>query len=67
MPTLDPDVLRNFLFVSEELSFTRAGIRAGRTQAAISQQMQKLEAQLGQSLFSRGRGGRVPNRFDLPP
>ncbi|WP_298283493.1 LysR substrate-binding domain-containing protein [Acidocella sp.] len=59
VPTLDPDVLRNFLFVSEELSFTRAGIRAGRTQAAISQQMQKLEAQLGQSLFSRGRGGRV--------
>ncbi len=57
LPTgLDSELLRAFVFVAEDRSFTRAGQRIGRTQAAISMQMQKLEAQLGEVLFSRGRG-----------
>ena len=56
---LDPDLLRSFVFIAEEGSFTRAGHRAGRTQSAISMQLQRLEGQLGQTLVSRGRGGAV--------
>ena len=60
LPTgLDSELLRAFIFVAEDRSFTRAGQRIGRTQAAISMQMQKLEAQLGEILFSRGRGEAV--------
>jgi DNA-binding transcriptional LysR family regulator len=56
---LDSELLRAFVYVAEEKNFTRAGQRIGRTQAAISMQMQKLEAQLGETLFSRGRGEAV--------
>ncbi len=56
---LDPDLLRSFVFIAEEGSFTRAGRRAGRTQSAVSMQLQRLEGQLGQTLVSRGRGGQV--------
>jgi DNA-binding transcriptional LysR family regulator len=55
-PGLDSELLRAFIYVAEDRSFTRAGNRIGRTQAAISMQMQKLEAQLGETLFNRGRG-----------
>lgn len=57
--SLDPDLLRSFVYIAEEGSFTRAGQRAGRTQSAISMQLQRLETQLGQTLVSRGRGGAV--------
>lgn len=53
---LDTDLLRSFVLVAEELNFTRAGARIGRTQAAVSMQMQKLESLLGQTLLKRGRG-----------
>jgi DNA-binding transcriptional LysR family regulator len=53
---LDSDLLRAFVYVAEEQSFTRAGQRVGRTQAAISMQIQKLEALLGKTLLRRGRG-----------
>lgn len=53
---LDADILRAFIFVAEDRSFTRAGERVGRTQAAISMQMRRLEEQLGETLFLRGRG-----------
>jgi DNA-binding transcriptional LysR family regulator len=53
---LAPDLLRAFVYVAEEQSFTRAGQRVGRTQAAISMQMQKLETLLGKTLLHRGRG-----------
>ncbi len=56
---LDPDLLRTFVFIAEEGSFTRAGQRIGRTQSAVSMQVQRLETQLGQTLVSRGRGGAV--------
>ncbi|MGE4480634.1 LysR substrate-binding domain-containing protein [Acidocella sp.] len=53
---LDPDLLRAFVYVAEEQNFTRAGARVGRTQAAISMQMRKLETLLGKTLINRGRG-----------
>ncbi len=53
---LDAELLRAFVFAAEEKSFTRAGQRIGRTQAAVSMQMQKLEMQLGETLFLRARG-----------
>ncbi|WP_026439983.1 LysR substrate-binding domain-containing protein [Acidocella facilis] len=53
---LDPDLLRAFIYVAEEQNFTRAGARVGRTQAAISMQMRKLEDILGKTLLKRGRG-----------
>ena len=58
-PTLDPDLLRAFLYIAEEGSFTRAAQRVGRTQSAVSMQVQRLEALLGQRLLSRGKGGQV--------
>ena len=41
---LDPDLLRSFVLIAEEGSFSRAGERVGRTQSAVSMQMQRLEA-----------------------
>ena len=58
-PTLDPDLLRAFVFIAEDGSFTRAAQRVGRTQSAVSMQVQRLEAQLGQRLLSRNKGGTV--------
>ncbi len=60
LPTsLDPDLLRTFVFIAEERSFTRAGQRVGRTQSAVSMQLQRLETLLGKTLISRGRGGAI--------
>ena len=58
-PALDPDLLRTFAFIAEEGSFTRAAARVGRTQSAVSMQVQRLEALLGQRLLARGKGGAV--------
>ncbi len=57
--SLDPDLLRTFVYIAEEGSFTRAGQRVGRTQSAVSMQLQRLETLLGQTLVSRGRGGAI--------
>jgi DNA-binding transcriptional LysR family regulator len=57
--SLDPDLLRAFAFIAEEGSFTRAAERVGRTQSAVSMQMQRLEQQLGQKVLLRGKGGAV--------
>jgi DNA-binding transcriptional LysR family regulator len=56
---LDPDLLRAFAFIAEEGSFTRAAERVGRTQSAVSMQVQRLEAVLGQKVLVRGKGGAV--------
>src|SRR5881227_4031158 len=58
-PMLDPDLLRTFVCIAEEGSFTRAGQRVGRTQSAVSMQLQRLETQLGERLVSRAKGGAV--------
>src|SRR5579875_855089 len=56
---LDPDLLRAFAFIAEEGSFTRAARLVGRTQSAVSMQVQRLEGVLGQKLLLRGKGGAV--------
>lgn len=56
---LDLALLRTFIAIAEEMSFTRAAERVGRTQSAVSLQMQRLEGLVGHSLFARGRGGSV--------
>lgn len=56
---LDPDLLRAFAYIAEEGSFTRAAERTGRTQSAVSMQVQRLEALLGQRVLVRGKGGSV--------
>ena len=58
-PSLDPDLLRTFTCIAEDGSFTRAAHRVGRTQSAVSMQMQRREGLLGQRLLSRGKGGAV--------
>ncbi|MBN8892538.1 MAG: hypothetical protein BGP12_07395 [Rhodospirillales bacterium 70-18] len=57
--SLDPDLLRAFTYIAEEGSFTRAAERVGRTQSAVSMQVQRLEALLGQTLLLRSKGGAV--------
>lgn len=50
---LDLELLRAFVAVAEAQSFTRAGIRLGRTQSTISLQIKRLEEQVSAELFSR--------------
>ncbi|MFT9159560.1 MAG: LysR family transcriptional regulator [Acetobacter sp.] len=47
------DLLESFLALVEEGSFTFAADRMGLTQSTVSQQIRRLEAQLGQRLFHR--------------
>jgi molybdate transport repressor ModE-like protein len=56
---LDPDLLRAFTYIAEEGSFTRAAERVGRTQSAVSMQVQRLETLLGQRVLTRAKGGAV--------
>jgi DNA-binding transcriptional LysR family regulator len=59
--SFDTLTLECFLAVAETGSFTRAAEKVGRTQSAISQQMSKLETQIGKPLFVRGK------KFTLTP
>lgn len=52
---LDTVTLQCFLAVAETQSFTKAALRIGRTQSAVSQQIAKLENMLDKVLFNRGR------------
>jgi len=58
-PNLDLDLLRTFVHIAETGSFTRAGEIVGRTQSAVSMQVQRLEAITGKPLLVRGKGGMV--------
>lgn len=51
----DALTLECFVAVADTGSFTRAAEKVSRTQSAVSQQIAKLETQLGKSLFRRGR------------
>lgn len=54
---LDPGRLRAFTTVAELGSVTKAADRLNQTQGAISQQIKKLELELGHVLFSRAKAG----------
>jgi DNA-binding transcriptional LysR family regulator len=51
----DLDLVRTFLAVVEAGSFTAAASGVYRSQAAVSQQIRRLESQVGARLFERGR------------
>jgi DNA-binding transcriptional LysR family regulator len=51
--TLDPVLLRSFVAVIESGSFTRAGERVHLSQSTVSQQIRRLEEQLGCTLLDR--------------
>lgn len=52
-------MLRSFVLIAEERSFTRAAERVGRTQSAVSLQVQRLESLIGHRLIERGKGAGV--------
>ncbi|HEV7718299.1 MAG TPA: LysR family transcriptional regulator [Arsenicitalea sp.] len=53
MPSLDPDLLKTFVAVADQRSFTRAAVMLNRTQSAVSMQIKRLEARLDVELFNR--------------
>jgi DNA-binding transcriptional LysR family regulator len=54
---LDMDVLRTMVTANELGALNRAAEQVGRSQSAVSQQIRKLEEQVGQPLFRKqGRG-----------
>lgn len=57
----DIDLLRSLVAVVDLGSLALAAERVGRTQAALSLQMRKLEEQAGEALFSRATRKLVPN------
>mgnify|MGYP005815135861 CR=1 FL=1 len=50
---LDMDVLRTLVVAQQLGSFNRAADRIGRSQSAVSQQIRKLEEQVGEALFHK--------------
>ena len=53
MHDVDTSLLRTFVVLAETHSFSRTGSLIGRSQSAVSAQMQKLEQVLGRALLSR--------------
>jgi DNA-binding transcriptional LysR family regulator len=63
---LDLDVLRTLAVAMELGSFARAAERLGRTQSAVSLQMRRLEAQVGQPVLRKqGRGLALTDAGDV--
>jgi DNA-binding transcriptional LysR family regulator len=56
----DIDCLRSFMVVADTLNISRAAESVGRSQSTVSQQIAKLESQVGKDLLAR-RKGRVIN------
>lgn len=52
----DIDCLRSFVIVAETMSVSRAADSVGRSQSTISQQIAKLETQVGKPLLVRRKG-----------
>jgi DNA-binding transcriptional LysR family regulator len=52
----DIDCLRSFLIVADTMSISRAAESVGRSQSTVSQQLAKLETQIGKGLLSRRKG-----------
>ncbi|MDR4307279.1 LysR family transcriptional regulator [Chelatococcus sambhunathii] len=55
MPDLDLALLRSFVAIVDTGSVTSAGRAVGRTQSAVTHQMNRLEAQLGRAVFAHDR------------
>jgi DNA-binding transcriptional LysR family regulator len=53
LPLLDLDLLRTFIVVADQRSFTRAAAMLNRTQSAVSMQIKRLEERLQVELFHR--------------
>jgi DNA-binding transcriptional LysR family regulator len=53
MAMLDLELLRSFVSVIDAGGFTRAGERVHRTQSTVSQQIKRLEEDVGQPLLNR--------------
>lgn len=58
---LDLDLLRTFVAVADSGNFSNAAPRVGRSQSAVSMQMQRLEEELGRPLLVRMPRTVVPN------
>lgn len=54
--SFDIDCLRSFARVAQTLSISRAAEMVGRSQSTVSQQIQRLEEQVGKRLLVRRRG-----------
>lgn len=52
---IDTAVLRTFVALADTRNFSRTGERVGRSQSAVSAQIQKLEELIGQRLFERDK------------
>ena len=52
----DIDCLRSFLIVADTMSISRAAESVGRSQSTVSQQIAKLETQIGRGLLTRRKG-----------
>jgi len=52
-PRLELDLLNTLVAIADLGGFAKAGARVGRTQSAVSLQMQRLEELAGQALFAR--------------
>jgi DNA-binding transcriptional LysR family regulator len=59
-PMLDLDLLRSFVSVVDAGGFTRAGERVHRTQSTDSQQIKRLEDDIGQPLLHRNGKDTTP-------
>jgi DNA-binding transcriptional LysR family regulator len=53
LPALDPELLKAFVAVADQRSFTRAASGLNRTQSAVSMQIKRLEERLDATLFLR--------------
>lgn len=60
MPNIDLNVLRAFLVVARERSFTRAAAQLGVSQSALSHSMRGLEEKMGLRLLTRTTRGVSP-------
>lgn len=52
----DIDCLRSFVVVADTMSVSRAAESVGRSQSTVSQQIAKLETQIGKGLLTRRKG-----------
>jgi DNA-binding transcriptional LysR family regulator len=62
---LDLNLLRVFDALMQERSVSRAGVRLGLSQSAVSHALGRLRQTLGDELFSRGAAGMRPTRRAL--